>query len=239
MGLLGAPWLGFGQSTSLSGSQSGAVSVRFQILHKNIVYFGQHSITFNRVAPPVFPVPVSTPTPTPDNSLPSLVPAVEYDQLLFFSATVYDHQFSVIQRFGHNAGLVAVSNVNFEFFDIFGFTAGNTFYDIFMALDHGLSKDADATTAAWLAQARGSLSPISPGYVVVSGTASADDIRALDALHSYFSANSNSLIQAYRQQQAQNAERALQLKLHPPVRPNTVINYWPIKSNVYITGSNQ
>jgi hypothetical protein len=73
----------------------------------------------------------------------------------------------------------------------------------------------------------------------VSGTASPDDLQELDALHSYFSANSASIIQAYRQQQARNAALALQLKLHPPVRPSTVINYWPIKSGVYLTGSNQ
>jgi hypothetical protein len=44
-------------------------------------------------------------------------------------------------------------------------------------------------------------------------------------MHTYFGANSGALIREYRQWQAENAARALQLKLHPPARPNTVINY--------------
>ncbi len=233
-GWLIAPHIGLGQSVSQSGT-----AVRFQILYQKRVYFGQHSITLNRVAPPVFPPPVPTPTPAPVSPPPNSAPAVEYDELLFFGATVYDHQFTVVEGFDQNPTLAAVSNVDFDVFGIFGFALGDTFYDIFMALDDESSKDADPVTAGWLAEARGGLSASVPGYIIVSGTASAQDIQDLNALHTYFAENGSALVQQYKQEQAENAARALQLKLHPPVRPNTVINYWPIKSSVYLPVSSQ
>jgi len=233
-GLLLLPCIGIAQSAVFSGSQSGTGAVSFRILDQHRVYFGQHSITYNRVAPPIFPAP----TPAPVIPPPAL-PTYEYDQLLFFSATIYDNQLTVLQYFDGNRGMVAISNINFNYLAIDGFVEGDTFYEIIMARDEESSADADPVTAAWLAQARGALSAGAPGYVVVSGTASADTIQALDAMHTYFGVNSGVLVQQYRQWQTQNAARALQLKLHPPVRPNTVINYWPIKSGVYPTGSAQ
>jgi len=238
LGLFGAPCSGLGQSASVSGSQSIASTYPFRVLEQHKVNFGQHSITFNRVVPPVFPAPVSTPTPVP--AIPPWMQAVQYNQLLFFSANVYDHRFSVIQRFDGDRSWVALSNIDFNYFCANdGFVAGGTFYEIIMALEDDSSADADATTANWLTQARATLPANVPKYIIVSGTASVEDLQALDALHSYFAANSTSIIQAFQQQQAQNAARALQLKLHPPIRPNTVINYWPIRSSVYPTGSNQ
>jgi hypothetical protein len=75
--------------------------------------------------------------------------------------------------------------------------------------------------------------------VIVSGSATADDVQELNALDAYVSANSSDIVQTYRHLQALDAAQALQAKLHPPVRPNTVINYWPIKSSVYLPGGNQ
>ena len=232
-GLLLSPCIGFGQSVTFNSSQSWAAGVHFQILDQKRVYFGQHSVTLNRVATPVFPAPVPTPAPapTPASPLPVFQPAL--DQMLFFSATVYDHRLTVLQWFDGNRGLAVVSNLDFNYFTTYAF------FEIFMALDNESSADADPTTASWLAQASASLPANAPGYVVVSGTATADDIEELDALDAYVVANSGNIIQAYQQQQALDAARALQLKLHPPVRPNTVINYWPIKSSVYLSGSNQ
>jgi hypothetical protein len=132
-----------------------------------------------------------------------------------------------------------VTNIDCNYLDIFGFIEGDTFYEIFMALDNESAAQADPATAAWLAQARAALPANVPKYIIVSGTASPDELQELDTLHSYFSANSVSIIQAYRQQQTRNAALALQLKLHPPVRPNTVFNYWPIKSSVYPPSSNR
>jgi hypothetical protein len=232
-GLLVWPYIGFAQSAIVSGSQSTAAAVHFQILDQRSVSFGKHTVTLNMVAPPVFPPPVATPTPAPPPQL-----YANYDFLLF-SATVYDGKLTVLHWFYGGESMVAVSNLNFDYLcTLYGFAEGDTFYEIIAFLDNESSADADPQTAAWLKQARQALPPVVPGYVIISGTASPDVIQGLDALHVYFGANKSALVQAYNRQQTQWAAEQLQLKLHPPVRPNTVINYWPIKSSVYPTGSN-
>jgi hypothetical protein len=232
-GLLLAPCIGFAQSAATSGSQSSAAAVQFQILDQRSVSFGQHTVTLNRVAPPVFPAPVATPTPTP----PQLY--ANYD-ILLFSATVYDGKLTVLRWSNGGESMMAVSNINFDYVTgLYGFVEGDTFYEIVAFLDDEFSTDADPETAGWLKQAQNALPPLVPAYVIVSGTATADVLQGLDALHVYFGANKNALVQAYSARQAQFAAEQLQLKLHPPVRPNTVINYWPIKSNVYLPTSNQ
>ena len=42
------------------------------------------------------------------------------------------------------------------------------------------------------------------------------------------------MVAAYHQQQATNAACQQWLQTHPTVPPNTVINYWPVKSQVYL-----
>jgi hypothetical protein len=136
--------------------------------------------------------------------------------------------------------MVAVSNIDFGYVaGLYGFVEGDTFYQIIAFLGDESSTSADPETAAWLKQAQNSLPATIPGYLIVSGTATADVLQGLDALDIYFGVNKNALVQAYTVRQEQFTAEQLQLKLHPPVRPNTVINYWPIKSSVYPTGSNQ
>jgi hypothetical protein len=233
LALLALPSLDFGQSTAPDSSPR--VAVQFKVLDQKTVSFGQHSLTFNRVLPPEFPASRPAPFPLP-------VPVQPYSnyELLVFFATVYDHRFTVLQRSDGNDRDVAVSNIDFNYLCYTdGFAVGDTFYVMVAFLDNESATDADPTIAGWLAQASQNLKRGTPGYLIVSGTGTTDDIHALNALHSYYAANSNTLVQTYTQKQAQWAEQLLQLKLYPPVRPDTVINYWPIKSSVYPTGAGQ
>jgi hypothetical protein len=230
------PYAGLAQTTGLSGTQGAVSSVHFQILNQRTVNFGQHSLTFNRVAPPIFPSPVSNPAPAPT---PYQRQYAQNVALTYF-ATVYDSQYSVIYWSYGDRALVAISNVNFDYLStLYGFAEGDTFYENIVFRDDESSADADPTVAGWLAWARKELPVGVPGYVIVSGTGSLEMVQGLDALHQYYGANEEALIQEYSLKQAQWSAVELELKLHPPVRPNTVINYWPIKSSVYLTGSNQ
>jgi peptidoglycan hydrolase-like protein with peptidoglycan-binding domain len=231
--LLALPCIGFTQSAIVSGSQSSATAVNFQILDQRSVSFGQHTVTLNRVAPPVFPAPVATPTPAPPQRY------ANYNVQLFW-ATVYDGKLTVLRYWNGQENMVAVTNINFDYVaGLYGFVEGDTFYQITAFVDDESSAGTDPETDGWLKEARKSLPPYVPGYVTVSGTASADVLQGLDALDVYFGTNKSALVQAYNQRQATFAAEALQLKLHPPVRPNTVINFWPIKSGVYPSGSQQ
>jgi hypothetical protein len=232
--LLTAGWLlslSFSNAQTVASGNGQGVAGSFQILNQRQVYFGQHSVTLNRIAPPHLPVLPPAIAPAPIQ-----VPAsVVNFGMMIFSATVYDHQFSVIRQFDGDQRVVAVSNIDFSYFTTqASFIEGDSYYDLFIALDEESSSAADPVTSAWLAQARGTLPANTPSYVVVSGTASADDVAGLNAIHSYYAANSTGILRAYQQLQAQNAATAQWLKLHPPRRPNTVINYWPIKSAVYL-----
>lgn len=107
-GLIVLPDLVFAQSAVLSGSQAGSGVVQFQILDQRSVSFGQHTVTLNRVAPPIFPAPVATPTPAPPQLYAS------YDFLLF-SATVYDGNLTVLRWSYGEENMVAVTNINFDY----------------------------------------------------------------------------------------------------------------------------
>jgi hypothetical protein len=233
-GLLLSPCIGFAQAASESGSQSAASAVHFQILDQGSVSFGKHTVTFNRVAPPGFPPSVAPPSPAPPPQL------YAKNVLLCFFATVYDGKLTLIQWSSGDQTMVALSNINGDYLStLYGFAEGNTAYEIIAFVDNESSTNADPQIATWLKQAQNALSASVPGYVIVSGTADGDTLQGFDALHAYFGANKNTLAQVYAQKQAQWAAEQLQLKQHPPVRPNTVINFWPIKSSVYPTGANQ
>jgi len=115
-----------------------------------------------------------------------------------------------VRWFDRNQDLALVSNLDFSYFTTYDF------YEIFMGLDIESSADADPVTAGWLAQARKSLPADTPAYLIVSGSATADEVQELDAFHAYVAENSSNIVQAYQWQQAQNAALALQLKLYPP-----------------------
>jgi hypothetical protein len=227
------PYRGLAQTAVLDGTQGAASSIHLHILDQKSMWVGNHSITLNRVSPPIFAA-VATPTPAPRP------PVYANSVVLAFWATVYDGKFTVLRWSFGNQGMVAVSNIDFDYLSTLGgFAEGNTFYEITAFLDNESSQDADPQDAAWLQQARSSLQTAIPGYLIVSGTATPEELQGLDAAHLYFGANRASLIQTYTLRQAEFAAEQLHLKLYPPVRPATVINYWPIKSSVYPTGTNQ
>src|SRR5437867_1680045 len=77
---------------------------------------------------------------------------------------------------------------------------------------------------------RTAFNPTRSEYMVVEDKANAllgvDYLAALDALHIYFDANRQTLIEEHVKREAANAELQRQLKEHPPKPKDTVINYW-------------
>jgi len=226
----------FGQALSGTNSQRPAY---FRILQQHRVFVAGHSVTYNFVAPPAL---LSTPPPsaapvTPVSSLPD--PGTDY-RYVIFSATVYDGKNTILQCLDDNGGFTAVSNVDFDYFGGIGqFQIGNTVYFYFMALDDESSPSSDPLMAQALAQGDATLPANPPAYAIVTGSASPDALSAFDDFHSYFGANETQMVQAYWQRSALAARQQLQLRLHPPVKPDPVINFWPIKSSVYLSGSSQ
>ena len=79
--------------------------------------------------------------------------------------------------------------------------------------------------------------PAGRSTYLLSGEAPADDsLAALDALHRYFDTHRLRLIADYAKRAEERTARELWLKEHPAVPQDTVINFWPKKSQNYPTG---
>ena len=156
--------------------------------------------------------------------------------MLFLSATVYGHQFTEVRwNDGTGVALRAYVNLDFCYFTtVTNLETSDTIYDLVFTWNND--------TAASLTQAGQQLPNFSSvpaghsGYQVFAGDLDthSDAIAALNALYAYYDANSAQMIATYNQQQADNAAHQQWLKDHPPVQADTVINYWPVKSQVYL-----
>ena len=93
-------------------------SVPMQILQQHRVKHGSHAITYNRVAPPVFPVQSvvqvhPTPQPTQSGAQPDPQKSFEF---IMLGGTVYDHQFTDLRWFNGDQWLRVISNIDFNYF---------------------------------------------------------------------------------------------------------------------------
>lgn len=235
-----------------------------QVLDQQQVEIGTHIITFNRIAPPVFPAPAPTPAPAPQAQAQTQAAPVaksaarspkartsarsaqtsdagDGDQekpykMLMVSATVYDHQFSELRWYGGNTPELRVyANIDFTLFA--GVTEIETADAVYMLI-FGLGTD----TAASITQAGHPPPDLSQfpanhaGYQIIQGNATdyPEDMAALNALCAYYDANKTQMLADYQQREAANAAHQQWLKDHPPVQPDTVINYWPVKNSVFL-----
>ena len=244
--------------------------VPVQVVDQQQVTVGNHTITYNRILPPVFPPPTPTPVPqatpstntvnhttqiaraksatsqraTQSRSKKTVRTAQAEDassadkqyKVLSFSATVYDHQFTALSwNDGAQPGLVAYVNIDFCYFTtITSLETADTVYDLIFAW--GNDTATSLTQAGQPLPNFSSLPAGQSGYQIVAGDPSAnpDAVAALNALCAYYNANSAQMVAAYNQQQANNAAYQQWLQAHPPVQQNTVINYWPVKSQVWL-----
>jgi hypothetical protein len=238
-GVAAIPQFTSAQTPAVTGSPNQASAAYFQILQQSRSVVGGHSVTYNLVVPPVRPNPTAAPQPSPTPAAENSAEAAKDFRFIFFSATVYDRKFTVLRWFSETSPetFTAVSNVDFNLFtSIPEFETQDTVYDFFMALDNETVANADPVTARELAQAGAVLPTDRSAYIVVSGSAGSDALSAFDDFHSYFDANKAWLVRSYWQKQQQMAQQELWLRLHPPVIPNPVINFWPIKSAVFRPG---
>ena len=160
--------------------------------------------------------------------------------LLNVSATVYDHQFTEVRWYGNGGtpDLRVYVNMDFNYLTTIGtLQTANASYELVMGLGN---ETADSLIQA--GEQPPNLASFSTGYSsyqVITGNPAdhASDLAALNAFLAYYDANSAQLFSTYQQQQAANAAQQAWLQAHPPVQPNTVINYWPVKSQVYLAPS--
>ena len=204
----------------------------FQVLEQTVVKRGDHSVTFQRVAPP--PAAPSTPTlvPAPRVLSPDERAAQERREaklhaVLFFSATVLDHRITELRWSDEGKDYRAFSSIDFRYFSGMGeIETAEAIYTLMLALESGTAEVLAERTrefpqVALLPKDRAAWVPADG-----SGPTNTTGMTALDAVHPYYDAHREALIQAYGEREAARAEAERQLSEHPPVRKDTVITYW-------------
>ena len=226
-----------------------------RVLESVEVKFPDHSVFYQRVAPPVAPAaraPVALPVVKSlslAESAAAEARAQKKSVVLMLSATVYDRQVTELRWSANGRAYRAWSNADFNLLAGQGeVETEDAVYSLLMALGnetreaaaegerqataHGLADSWETKTVPDLSKF-----PVGRSTYLPSGDVpDADSLAALEALHRYYDAQHLRLVADYEKRQAANTAREQWLKDHPPKPENTVINFWPIKSRTYPTG---
>ncbi len=209
------------------------------------------SIIYNKVVPPVLPEPPAPlPPPTAEQIAAAKAAAEAADrihppkkfEMLFLSTTVYDRSVTEIRWFSEKRESRVFSNIDFNYVaGLSWFETADTDYMLLMGIGNETAEDVEgfnqyAREQGWPKRfwkqvpPRNSFSLTRSEYAVVQDeqhTAPPEtELAALDALHVYFDAHKERLIEEYHKREAANAAREQWLKDHPPIPKDTVINYW-------------
>ena len=245
-----------------SAPTSAQPALDLKVLESVEVKFPDHSIFYQRVAPPAAPAlrtPVSTPVPqvlSLAESAAAEARAAKKSAVLMLSATVYDRQVTELRWQAGGRQYRAWSNIDFSYFAGKGeIETTDCVYFLIMGLGHETRESvaewnrfapewerlaaAEGLVGQWATKAVPDLAkfPAGRSTYLLTGEAPADDsLAALDALHRYFDAHRLQLIANYGKREVQRTAREQWLKEHPSVPQDTIINFWPKKSRNYPTG---
>lgn len=212
--------------------------VIFKTIYQSKFNLGNRSVFFNIVEPPVLPArPVPTPAPqpvlTPEQEQAELLREQKEWKSLCFEATVYSHRVTEI-KWGNQGQYRVYSNIDFcHFSHLMEVETDTTVFSVFYFLfDQTWEADPDiaARLPASSAFPQGTFS-----YIVdKTCTPLAEDLAWLNSIHKYYNANSAQLAADYNKRVAEWRAKELWNQANPPIPQNTVMNFWPIKSGVYL-----
>lgn len=223
--------------------------IEFQVLEQRKIDLGNRSLIFNRVVPPVLPLPPAPPPPptaeevaAAEAAAAALEGSAKRFEMLFLSTTVYDRKVTQVRWLGAGGREYRVfSNIDFNFLAGIGqIETDDAIYLLVLGLGNETTEQVEAFNA--YARAQGwpeeswkeiprpeSFSQTRSEYAVSGDKAHPppeEDLIALDALHVYYDANKQRLADEYARREVERVERELWLKEHPPVPKDTVINFW-------------
>jgi len=223
-------------------------AIKFQVLEGWQINLGNRAIILNRVVPPVLaeqPAAVIAPDPQPV-SPEVLEAALRWErkkyEAIFISATVYDRAVTQLQWYQEGRVMEAFSNIDFNYFSgVNEIETDDTIYWLIMGIGDQTRADVEATnrTVEEKGLAESLLKTIPPlsqfsaarsEYILaeeVGQPPAPETPTAIDALHVYFDAHRQELIEGYWQRELQRIAQEKWLKEHPPVPKNTIINFWP------------
>ena len=223
-------------------------AINFQILERRKIKLGNQAMFLNRVVPPVLPPKpaAARPAPEPILTLEQRQALAEREAkksvVLFLSVTVYDRQVSELRWSDESGAHRAFSNIDFNYIaGMGGFETPDASYTLMMGLGNATREERIEYNRNLTAEdlknglqldvppSAADFSATRSEYMVVEDKehpSAPETFIPLDALHVYFDANKQRLIDDYGKREAANATRQQWLKDHPPVPKDIVVNYW-------------
>ena len=221
-------------------------SVIFQVLRGWRFDLGDHSVSLNRVAPPILP---SEPAPAPKTagveSAPAGKPLARTPQkkteLLFLSATVFDRSITEVRTFAGDRDCRFHINIDFNLLAGLGsFETADISYLLMLGVENRTRAEAEAFNKRAVLEGRKAVfKPIPPPetfsktrseYLIANDEAAAqppaETLAALDALLACYDANRGRLAEDYVKREAARIAQEQWMKEHPPAPKGTVIHYW-------------
>lgn len=225
-------------------SEPEALTVRYTEVSRKTVTLKDHSITLIRVRAPSFPKAPPPPVPRPPTAEEQAT-AERYEKkgyaMLNVSATVYIGGTTPVTeiRWRDETGETeyrAWSNVDFRYLtQLSDLETDTTVYSWFPFVDECRLKDWPSDLK-YPIPAELNFSTTETEYFIDTRTKEVKDqeitLAGLDYLHAYYQIHYKQLKADYESREAENEAREKQLREHPPVKPDTVIRFWPIKSRV-------
>ena len=210
--------------------------IKFRVLDQTQINLGDRKLILNRVAPPTLTEQraVVAPPAIP-LSAEAAQAAVRREskkaQVLFLSATVYDRAVTQLRWFGEGGEFRVFSNIDFNYLTGLGaIETEDTVYTLFLGVGNETAVAGQDRPAATQIPPLSQFSPQRAEYFVVEDKArpaSPETLAGIDALHRYYDANRAKLADDYEKREAARVEKESEIKAHPPVPRDTVINFWP------------
>jgi hypothetical protein len=220
-------------------------SIRYDEISRKVINLGDHKVTFVRVRPPVLPDP-PPPAPVKEPTADEIATAERMEKkahaILNITATVYLYESRTVTELTWrdeetgNHEYRAYSNADFRYLTQMHFLESETtIYSWFPFVSEydlrNLPADEEAPRLPDLV-----FSGKDAEYFVDSRAKSVETEEAtlagLDYLHAFYQLNYAKLKQDYEKRMAENEAREKELRDNPPIKPDTVIHFWPIKSGI-------
>ena len=211
-----------------------------KVLDSVEVKYPDHSVFYQRVAPPVPPLrlasaPEAKPLSPEEMAVQEARAKKKFEVLMLF-ATVYDRRFTELRWSSGERQYRAWSSVDFN--DFAASTKIETEDTVYLLM-LGLGNETSAGAATWRKDlpAAELFDPKRSGYLVAGAEKepTPEALAPLDVLHVYYDANRDRLHQESEHNAAERLAREQALEKNPPKPPDTVIRFWPKKSRTYPT----
>jgi hypothetical protein len=221
---------------------------KFNVEATTLHQLADHDVIMQRVTDPGLPDPPPPPPPMSEKEYEALRASEEWkevvgkhkdSQMLFLSATVYDHKRTFVRWYGNGTPMkcfAAWSNVDFNHLSgLGGFESDGIQYALLMGIGNADTARSNLRISKPTPEigepAVPDLPSDRPAFVLVEGDEKdIEGMAPMLGIHKLYTVEKSRFAAAYVGRERARVEREAYLKAHPPITPDTVIQFWSRKS---------